>query len=85
VLPLFGLQYKLAKSVYLTGRVNLALYNFDNSSSNNLSGDDNFLSGYGLTFGFDSAIGPIEITSMYCDQDGRLRTNLNLGFRFLNQ
>jgi NTE family protein len=80
-----GLQYKLAKSVYLTGRVNLALYNFDNSSSNNLSGGDNFLSGYGLTFGFDSAIGPIEITSMYCDQDGRLRTNLNLGFRFLNQ
>jgi NTE family protein len=79
---LLGLQYKLAKSVYLTGRVNLALYNFHNQS---LSADDNFLSGYGLTFGFDSAIGPIEITSMYCDQDGRLRTNLNLGFRFLNQ
>ena len=80
-----GLQYKLAKSVYLTGRVNLALYNFHNQSSNNMSGDDKFLSGYGLTFGFDSAIGPIEVTSMYCDQDGRVRTNINLGFRFLNQ
>ena len=81
----FGLQYKLAKSVYVTGRANLALYNFHNQSTNNMSGDDNFLSGYGLTFGFDSAIGPIEITSMYCDQDGSLRTNLNLGFRFLKQ
>jgi len=80
-----GLQYKLAKSVYVTGRANLALYNFHNQSTNNMSGDDNFLSGYGLTFGFDSAIGPIEITSMYCDQDGSLRTNLNLGFRFLKQ
>ena len=79
-----GLQYKLAKSVYLTGRVNVALYNFHNQFDN-LSASNNFLSGYALTFGFDSAIGPIEITSMYCDQDGSLRTNLNLGFRFLNQ
>ena len=28
-----GLQYKLAKSVYLTGRVNVALYNFHNQYS----------------------------------------------------
>ena len=80
-----GLQYRVSKSIYLTGRVNLALYNFHNQSFDDLSASNNFLSGYALTFGFDSAIGPIEITSMYCDQDGSLRTNLNLGFRFLKQ
>jgi NTE family protein len=80
-----GLQYKIAKSVYLTGRVNVGLYDFHHQSLNTLTAANNFLSGYGLTFGFDSAIGPIEITSMYCDQDGRLRTYVNLGFRFLKQ
>jgi NTE family protein len=80
-----GLQYKLGKSIYLTGRVNIALYDFHNESFSNLSTSKNFLSGYGLTFGFDSAIGPVEITSMYCDQDGSFRTNVNLGFRFLKQ
>ncbi len=79
-----GLQYQLAKSVFLTGRVNVSLYNFHNPPTN-LSASDNFLSGYALTLAFNSVIGPIEITSMYCDQDGSLRTNLNLGFRFLKQ
>jgi len=80
-----GLQYKLAKSMYLTGRVNISLYDFHNQSLNTLSATHNFLSGYALTLGFDSSIGPIEISSMYCDQDGSFRTNLNLGFRFLKQ
>jgi NTE family protein len=82
---LLGLQYRLGKSIYLTGRVNIAVYDFQNHSNETFSATNNFLSGYGVTFGFDSIIGPIEITSMYCDQDGRIRTNINLGFRFLEQ
>ena len=80
-----GLQYKLSKSIYLAGRANFSLYDFHDRSFNELTGGENFLSGYALTLGFDSVIGPIEITSMFCDQDGRFRTNLNLGFRFLKQ
>jgi NTE family protein len=80
-----GLQYKLAKSMYLTARANLAIYDFHNLTFEDLSANKNILSGYAIAFGFDSAIGPIEITSMYCDQDGSFRTNLNLGFRFLKQ
>ena len=72
-----GLQYKLAKSIYLTGRVNLALYNFHNQFDN-LSAANNFLSGYGLTFGFDSAIGPIEITSMYLRSGRQAENQLKL-------
>lgn len=74
-----GLQYNVLKSMYLTGRFNAGLYDFHNST---ITAEDNLLTGYGLTFGYDSAIGPIEVTGMYCDQDGKVRTNIRLGFNF---
>jgi NTE family protein len=77
-----GMQYLLAKSIYLTGRFNAALYDFHGVSINKLTATDNLLTGYGLTLGYASAIGPIEITAMYCDQDGKVRYNINLGYRF---
>jgi NTE family protein len=76
-----GLQYLLAKNIYITGRFNMALYNF-HGAGGNITAANNLLTGYGLTFGYNSVIGPIEITAMYSDQDGKLRTNLNLGYRF---
>jgi NTE family protein len=75
-----GLQWKCTGSIYMTGRVNLAMYNF--YKANGLSGKDNFLSGYSLSAGLMTPIGPIELTAMYCDQDRKVRTNLNLGYRF---
>ncbi|HSB92812.1 MAG TPA: patatin-like phospholipase family protein [Flavitalea sp.] len=77
-----GLQWKVFGSVYITGRVNIALYDFYHRSFNELSAPDNFLSGYSLTAGLTTPLGPIEITGMYCDQDGKIRPNLNLGYRF---
>lgn len=77
-----GMQYKMAKLAYLTGRVNVGVFDFYHGSDAVNESSATFLSGYGLTFGLMTPIGPIELTSMYCDQDGRLRTHLNLGFRF---
>ncbi len=77
-----GLQYQLSKNIYLTGRFNAALYDFRKAETGNITALDNLLTGYGVTFGYDSAIGPIDITVMYCDQDGKLRYNMNLGFYF---
>ena len=48
---LLGLQYKLAKSVYLTARVNFGLYGFHGIAFNELTASKNLLSGYGLTLG----------------------------------
>ena len=79
---LLGLQYRLAKKAYLTGRFNAALYNFHGMDFKNLSGKNNLLTGYGLSFGFDSAIGPLEFTIMYCDQDKTVRSHINMGFNF---
>jgi NTE family protein len=75
-----GLQYQLSKTLYVKAAANIGLYDFhdalDNLSSNNL------LTGYAFTVGYDSALGPIEMTVMYCDQDGMIRSNLNLGYKF---
>lgn len=77
-----GLQWNLSGSMYLIGRANVAMYNFYKVGFNNLSAKNNFLSGYSLTMGLMSPIGPIEISAMYCDQDGNIRPNLNIGYRF---
>jgi NTE family protein len=78
----FGLQYRMTKRTYLTGRVNSALYNFQLTELDKLKANNNLLTGYGLTFGYDSGIGPIEITLMYCDQDATLRNYINIGYTF---
>ena len=74
-----GLQYALAKKAFITGRANAALYDFYDKP---LDAKNNFLSGYGLSFGYSSVLGPIEFTAMYCDQDKKVRTNINIGFTF---
>ena len=77
-----GLQYKLSKKAYLTGRFNIALYDFQGTGFSNLSAKNNLLTGYGLTCGINSPIGPLEFTVMHCDQDAKVRTNINIGYSF---
>jgi NTE family protein len=77
----FALQYALSAKAFLIGRVNGAVYNFHQVDVGDL-GSSNFLSGYGLTFGLNSPLGPIELTTMYCDQDGMVRTGINIGYSF---
>ena len=75
-----ALQYKLSKTLYIKGTFNAGLYDFHNTFDKLTN--DNLLTGYAFTIGYDSALGPIEMTVMYCDQDGRIRSNLNLGYKF---
>jgi NTE family protein len=76
-----GLQYKLTKKAFLIGRFNAALYNFHNVDFSGFT-KKNLLTGYGLTFALNSAIGPLEFTVMQCDQDAKVRTHINIGFGF---
>lgn len=77
-----GLQWNVAGIVYLIGRANAAVYDYYKVDFDELSAMHNFLSGYSLSAGAMTPLGPIEIAAMYCDQDGKVRTNLNLGYRF---
>ena len=77
---MLGLQYQLTRSLYTTLRLNGAVYDYLNTDQN-LS-FDNFLSGTGLSVGYDSGIGPLSITTMYCGQSGKVVGYVNIGFPF---
>jgi NTE family protein len=77
---MIGFQYQLAKNLYSTLRLNAAVYDY-------LDGDQNFsfteyLTGAALTLGFDSGIGPISVSTMYCTEADKLYGYVNLGFPF---
>ena len=75
-----GLRYELYNNTYIIGRANLLLTNF--VSKSNFFQNPNFLTGYALTFAYNFALGPLEISAMYSDQSKRLSTYINLGIAF---
>jgi NTE family protein len=75
-----GLRFELFNNTYVIGRANLLLTNF--VSKSNFFQNPDFLTGYALTFAYNFALGPLEISAMYSDQSKRLSTYINLGIAF---
>lgn len=75
-----GLRWQLFNNAYLTSRANVLFNNFI-SQSKFIRGKD-FYSGYALTFSYNFALGPLEMSLMYSDQTGRVQTFINLGIPF---
>ena len=71
-------QHELFRNLFVLPRIGVGLYDFN--------GDVNaryrYLSGYAITAGYSSRLGPIEGSLMYNDQDGRLKFYVNIGFNF---
>ncbi|MBL7736111.1 MAG: patatin-like phospholipase family protein [Chitinophagaceae bacterium] len=76
----FGLRYELYNNLYAIARANGLVNNF--ISINNILQKPNFLSGYALTLGYNFALGPFEISAMFCDQSKKMRSYINLGISF---
>jgi NTE family protein len=72
-----GVRVQVFSNTYLTGRANVLFNNF--ISRSNYFNNPNFLSGYALTFAYNFALGPLEISAMYCDQTRRVQSYINLG------
>jgi NTE family protein len=75
-----GFQYNPFKSLYTALRANIGLYDFSYTGGTFNSGE--FLSGYALTVGYNSAIGPLSFSTMYCDQSGKFLGYVNIGMHF---
>jgi NTE family protein len=75
-----GVQYNPFKSLYTTLRANVGLQDFSYDDGTFDSGE--FLSGYSLTIGYNSAIGPLQFSTMYCDQSGKFLGYVNIGLHF---
>lgn len=72
-------QYEFSHNIFAIPRAGVAMYDY----IGNVAADRyKYLSGYGLTMGYASFMGPVEGSLMYCDQDGRLRVYVNIGFNF---
>jgi NTE family protein len=77
---LLGLRYQLFSNTFITGKANVLFNNFVTRSNFFITPD--FLSGYALTFTYNFALGPLELSAMYCDQSRSLIGYINIGIPF---
>lgn len=75
-----GLRVQIFNNTYVTGRANVLFNNFISQSE--FFSNPDFLSGYALTFSYNFALGPLEISAMYCDQTRKFQSYINLGIPF---
>ena len=75
-----GYRYEVFNNGFLLFRSNVLVNNF--ISMNNLLQKRNFLSGHALSFGYNFALGPLEVSAMYSDQTGKFHSYINLGISF---
>ena len=75
-----GMRYQIFNSSYIVGRANALVNNFISKST--VQSIPDFLSGYSLTFAYNFALGPLELSAMYCDQSKQIRAYVNIGIPF---
>jgi len=75
-----GLRYQLFSNTFVTGRINGIVNNFISTSPYFKNPD--FLSGYSMTLSYNFALGPVEISAMYCDQSKRVLGYVDIGIPF---
>lgn len=75
-----GLRYELFNNTYLTGRTNVLFNNF--ISKSDFFQNPDVLTGYALTFGYNFALGPLELSLMYSDQSRKVVGYINIGIPF---
>jgi NTE family protein len=73
------IQYNLFKNLYLTARSDIGSNQME---LEDLIKSENIMFGYGLTTGYDSFIGPIEVTFMGSNINPSLGIFFNVGFYF---
>ncbi len=75
-----GFRRNIATGMYLTARANILFNNFISQSDFFQYAD--FYSGYALTFSYNFALGPLDLSLMYSDQTKKVQTYINLGIPF---
>lgn len=77
---LLGLRYSPVNNVQIIGRVNGLIKDF--ATGNRYLSSSTFLTGYSLTFGYKTPIGPLELSAMYSDQSRKLQSYVMFGIPF---
>jgi len=75
-----GIRVQPFNNTYIIGRANVLFNNFIQDSG--FFTAKHFYSGYALTFSYNFALGPLEISAMYSDQTRKVQSYVNLGIPF---
>ena len=75
-----GLRFNITNNLYVTGRTNGLMNNF--ISTDNRLQAPRYLTGHSFTLGYNFAMGPLEVSTMYCDQSKRVVSYINIGIPF---
>ncbi len=75
-----GLRTSLFTGAFLTAKTNILFNNF--ISKSDFFKYEDIYTGYGLTFSYNFALGPLDLSMMYCDQTRKLQSYINLGIPF---
>lgn len=73
-----GWQYEAVRNLFVIPRGSVALFDLNGLSATKY----NYVTGYGVTLGYSTRLGPLEATVMYSDQARYLKAYVNLGFHF---
>jgi NTE family protein len=77
---LVALRYQLVSNTFITAKANVLFNNFVTKS--NFFTTPDLLTGYALTFTYNFALGPLELSAMYCDQSRSVIGYINIGIPF---
>ncbi|NTW23599.1 MAG: hypothetical protein HGA37_02775 [Lentimicrobium sp.] len=78
----YGMQYQIGNSIFVSALVNAGMYDFALDNLGKVTYSDNALLGAGMSLGYLSLLGPIEITFSYSPQTDKIIGYLNLGWSF---
>lgn len=79
---LVGLQYKVVGSLFLTGKINSAMYNFSTYTKAYDPDQVKWINGISLGLGYNLGVLPMEFTAMYSPEIGALYSHVKIGFLF---
>jgi len=74
-----GLQYNFARKQYLTWKLDVGNSGMKFNDSFNLN---TMIAGYGITYGYDSFVGPVELSLMGSNTSPNLKLFVNIGYWF---
>ncbi|MET0300613.1 MAG: patatin-like phospholipase family protein [Flavitalea sp.] len=75
-----GYRFQLYNNLFVIGKSNALVHNF--VTATNTLQRPLFLSGHGLTLGYNFALGPLEVSAMYSDQSKKMQSVISLGVSF---
>ena len=75
-----GYRLQLYNNLFVIARTNGLVNNF--ITSRNVLQRPAFLSGHGLTMGYNFALGPLEVSAVYSDQSKKVQSVISLGISF---